>query len=236
MMQTIPTPATLQPDVIFLEAVSKQYGRNDLLVTALDAVSFSIEPGELCAIMGPSGSGKSTLMNIIGCLDRPSSGEYWLDGQAIATLNDDQLAQIRNRNIGFIFQQFHLLPDFTALENVVLPMTYAGLPRSERQERAALALQQVGLGTRTHHKPTELSGGQQQRVAIARAIVNNPVLLLADEPTGALDTRTSQEILDLFQTLNDQGMTIVIVTHDPEVGRQCQRTIRLRDGQIVTAE
>ncbi len=221
------------PTVIRLEHIDKRYGSGDLEVLALHDVSLTVSAGEYCAIMGPSGSGKSTAMNIIGCLDRPSSGEYYLDGEAVAQLDDDDLAHIRNRKIGFVFQQFHLLSQLSALENVMLPMAYAGIPRAERQELSAEALIRVGLGNRLQNRPNQLSGGQQQRVAIARAIVNRPALLLADEPTGALDTRTSQEVMDIFQELNDGGMTLVMVTHAPEVARLCQRIVWFRDGQVI---
>ena len=219
--------------IIDLENIYKYYGAGDLLVMALQDVSLTINPGEYCAIMGPSGSGKSTLMNIIGCLDQPNSGEYYLDRQAVAQLHENELAAIRNLKIGFVFQQFNLLSQLNALENVMLPMAYANVPHAERHERAEAALAQLGLEERIDHYPNQLSGGQQQRVAIARAIVNQPVLLLADEPTGALDSVTRQEIMNIFQALNDSGMTIVTVTHDQEVGNCCQRIVRFRDGQII---
>ena len=219
--------------IIRLEAVSKMYGMGETTVHALDGIDLTIAPGEYCAIMGTSGSGKSTLMNIIGCLDRPTAGRYDLDGEDVAQLDDRTLAHIRNRKIGFVFQQFHLLPQISALENVMLPMVYANVPTQERQQRAIQALEQVGLGDRLQNRPTQLSGGQQQRVAIARAIVNNPVLLLADEPTGALDTKTTQEILDIFSTLNANGMTVVVVTHEPDVAHHMQRIIWFRDGHII---
>ncbi len=233
--------AHLMSHLIQLQHVSKTYGVGDLQVYALKSVDLTINSGEYCAIMGPSGSGKSTMMNIIGCLDRPTHGDYWLDGVAIqathrqanAHLNAKQLASIRNRKVGFIFQQFHLLPQLTAVENVVLPMIYAGVPAGERESRAIAALQRVGLGARLANRPNQLSGGQQQRVAIARAIVNQPKLLLADEPTGALDSQMSQEIMDIFAELNQQGMTLVMVTHDPEVAQRCQRTITFRDGRVL---
>ena len=216
-----------------LQNISKIYGVGDLQVYALKSVDLSIDSGDYCAIMGPSGSGKSTMMNMIGCLDRPTQGEYWLDGVEIAHLTAKQLASIRNRKIGFIFQQFHLLPQLTAVENVVLPMIYAGVSAGERESRAIAALQRVGLGDRLANRPNQLSGGQQQRVAIARAIVNQPKLLLADEPTGALDSQMSQEIMDIFAELNQQGMTLVMVTHDPEVAQRCRRTITFRDGSVL---
>ena len=219
--------------LIQLQHLSKTYGVGDLQVYALKSVDLTIDAGEYCAIMGPSGSGKSTMMNLIGCLDRPTQGDYWLDGVAISQLNAKQLASIRNHKIGFIFQQFHLLPQLTAVENVVLPMIYAGVPASERESRAITALQRVGLGSRLANRPNQLSGGQQQRVAIARAIVNQPKLLLADEPTGALDSQMSQEIMNIFAELNQQGMTLVMVTHDPEVAQRCQRTITFRDGSVL---
>lgn len=216
-----------------LENVSKVYGSGDTEVRALSEVSLIVEQGEYCSIMGTSGSGKSTMMNIIGCLDRPTSGCYYLDGENVAQLEDKKLAQVRNVKLGFVFQQFYLLPHLSALENVILPMMYAEVPLQERQERATAALQQVGLGHRLHNKPNQLSGGQQQRVAIARAIVNRPVLLLADEPTGALDSRTTQEILNIFTELNASGMTVIMVTHEPEVARCTHRIIWFRDGQVV---
>ncbi len=221
------------PAIIHLQGLSKIYGAGDLEVRALDRVSLRIEAGEYCSIMGASGSGKSTMMNLIGCLDRPTDGKYFLDGENVALLSDRTLALIRNRKIGFVFQQFHLLPQISALENVMLPMVYANVPLPERKARAKVALEKVGLGNRVYSKPTELSGGQQQRVAIARAIVNNPVLLLADEPTGALDTKTTQEILDIFTELNQQGITVVMVTHEPEVARVTQRVVWFRDGKVV---
>lgn len=220
-------------EIIRLERISKHYGQGELEVVALDRINLLVNQGEYCAIMGPSGSGKSTTMQILGCLDRPSSGRYYLQQEAVDSLADDDLAYIRNRKLGFVFQQFHLLPQLTALENVMLPMTYAGLPPHERQERAAYALKQVGLEQRLTYRPNQLSGGQQQRVAIARAIVNEPILLLADEPTGALDSRTSQEIMQIFQSLNDRGMTIMMVTHDFETARLCERIIWFQDGKMI---
>ncbi|WP_375340553.1 ABC transporter ATP-binding protein [Okeania sp. SIO3I5] len=207
----------------------------DVEVRALNSVTLTIEAGEYCSIMGVSGSGKSTCMNIIGCLDRPTSGNYYLDSLDIANTSEKELAKIRNLKIGFVFQQFHLLPQMTALDNVILPMLYAGISGKERRERAAAALKQVGLENRMNNKPNQLSGGQQQRVAIARAIVNRPVLLLADEPTGALDTKTTQEVLDIFTELNASGITVIMVTHEPEVAKQTKRIIWFTDGQVVNS-
>jgi putative ABC transport system ATP-binding protein len=219
--------------LIRLERVSKVYGQGENAVWALRQVSLTIAAGEYCAIMGASGSGKSTAMNIIGCLDRPTSGDYYLQGENVANYTANQLAQVRNRQIGFVFQQFHLLPQLTALENVMLPLIYAGVPPAERQRRARLALEQVGLGHRLGNKPNQLSGGQQQRVAIARAMVNQPAVLLADEPTGALDSRTSQEVMELFAQLHQVGVTIVMVTHEPDIARRAERIIWFRDGQVL---
>lgn len=228
----VPSPVTKQV-IIRLENISKIYGSGETEVRALNDVNLVMEQGEYCAIMGPSGSGKSTAMNIIGCLDRPTSGHYYLDDLDVAQMEDAKLAHIRNKKLGFVFQQFHLLPQLTALENVMLPMVYASVNANERRERAANALKQVGLEKRLNNKPNQLSGGQQQRVAIARAIVNRPVLLLADEPTGALDSRTTQEVLDIFNELNRSGITVVMVTHEPDVARQTQRIVWFRDGQVV---
>ncbi|WNZ24458.1 ABC transporter ATP-binding protein [Leptolyngbya sp. NK1-12] len=222
----------MQP-VIRLEHIHKTYGTGDTEVHALNDVNLTVEKGEYCAIMGPSGSGKSTAMNVIGCLDRPTSGSYYLDGVDVAGLSDPELAHTRNRKLGFVFQQFHLLPQLSAMENVMLPMVYAGIPTQERRERAAEALTRVGLANRLNNRPNQLSGGQQQRVAIARAIVNRPVLLLADEPTGALDSQTTQEVLNIFSELNASGITVVMVTHEPEVARQTRRIVWFRDGAIV---
>ena len=219
--------------IIRLEHIEKTYGAGDTIVHALQDVNLVVESGEYCAIMGPSGSGKSTAMNVIGCLDRPTSGSYYLDGLEVAQIGDSELAHIRNRKLGFVFQQFHLLPQLSAMENVMLPMVYAGIPANERRERAAEALTRVGLANRLNNKPTQLSGGQQQRVAIARAIVNRPVLLLADEPTGALDSHTTQEVLHIFGELNASGITVVMVTHEPEVARQTKRIVWFRDGQVM---
>ncbi len=219
--------------LIQLERVSKTYGWGENCVHALRDISLTIQAGEYCAIMGASGSGKSTAMNIIGCLDRPSCGDYYLQGENVAGCTSAQLAQVRNRQIGFVFQQFHLLPQLTAMENVMLPLVYGGVPARERHRRAQLALEQVGLGHRLGNKPNQLSGGQQQRVAIARAMVNQPALLLADEPTGALDSRTSQEVMELFAQLHQAGVTIVMVTHEPDIARRAERIIWFRDGQVL---
>ncbi len=218
--------------VILAEDLMKVYQMGEVDVRALAGVSVRIERGEVVSIMGPSGSGKSTLMNILGCLDLPTSGKYILDGEAVETLNDDQLADIRNRKVGFIFQSFNLLSRTTALNNVELPLRYSGKVPN-RRERARVALESVGLGDRTLHRPTELSGGQQQRVAIARALVNDPAIIMADEPTGNLDSKVGKEILDLLLALNrDKGTTLIIVTHDPAIAAQTQRIIHLRDGLI----
>ncbi len=219
--------------LIEARALVKSYRMGDQVVQALDGVSLNIEAGEFVAIMGASGSGKSTLMNILGCLDRPGSGTLRLAGEEVEALGGDALASIRNRRIGFVFQQFNLLPRTSALDNVELPMVYAGIKPAERRERALAALQRVGLGERARHTPAELSGGQQQRVAIARALVNNPALILADEPTGALDTQTSEEIMRLLAELNAQGMTIVMVTHEADIAQWARRRIVFRDGRIV---
>lgn len=222
-----------KPTIIRLEAVEKVYGSGDTAVHALDKVDLAIHEGEYCSIMGASGSGKSTAMNIIGCLDRPSGGKYYLDNLSVAGLADEQLAEIRNRKIGFVFQQFHLLPQVSALENVMLPMVYAGVPHQARRDRALSALTKVGLGNRINSRPNQLSGGQQQRVAIARAIVNEPLLLLADEPTGALDSHTTREVLDIFSELHSSGITVVMVTHETEVAKLTERIVWFRDGQII---
>ncbi|WRH67539.1 MAG: ABC transporter ATP-binding protein [Planktothrix sp. GU0601_MAG3] len=221
------------PVIIHLENVTKVYGMGDIQVQALKGVTLTVEQGEYCSIMGASGSGKSTAMNIIGCLDRPSTGSYYLDGVNVAQMSENNLARIRNIKLGFVFQQFHLLPQLSALENVVLPMMYAGIPSAERRERAKQALIRVGLENRLNNKPNQLSGGQQQRVAIARAIVNHPVLLLADEPTGALDSQTTQEVMDIFTELNAGGMTVVMVTHESEVARQTRRIVWFKDGEVI---
>ena len=217
-----------------LEHVRRVYGSGDTAVTALDDLCLNVTRGEYLAVMGTSGSGKSTAMNILGCLDRPSSGSYRLNGTAVEHLNDDQLADLRNRELGFVFQQFHLLQELTALENVVLPMVYAGVPAEQRQQQGIAALERVGLATRLHNKPNQLSGGQQQRVAVARAIINQPHLLLADEPTGALDSRTTAEVLDLFDELHQQqGMTILLVTHEHDVAARAERIVHFHDGRLV---
>ena len=200
---------------------------------ALDGLTLTVNRGDYLAVMGASGSGKSTAMNILGCLDRPSSGTYRLNGTEVESLDDDALADLRNRELGFVFQQFHLLPQLTALENVMLPMVYASVPYEERRERAIKALEQVGLGQRLHNKPNQLSGGQQQRVAIARAIINRPALLLADEPTGALDSRTTQEVLGIFEDLHRSGITLVMVTHEDDVAARAQQVVHFRDGKVV---
>ncbi len=219
--------------IVKLESITKVYGIGDIIVNALAGIELSVDAGEYCAIMGTSGSGKSTMMNIIGCLDRPTEGRYYLDGIEVDTLPDNELARIRNQKLGFVFQQFHLLSQLTALENVMLPMIYAGVSPQERRDRAREALIRVGLEQRLENKPTQLSGGQQQRVAIARAIVNRPVLLLADEPTGALDSTTTDEILDIFGDLNASGMTVVMVTHEAEVAKRTRRVIWFKDGRVL---
>jgi putative ABC transport system ATP-binding protein len=219
--------------MIELTNVTKTYQMGEMMVHALRGVDLTINEGEFVAIMGPSGSGKSTLMNVIGCLDIPSGGSYTLDGIDVSQMSDDAQAKVRNQRIGFVFQQFNLLPRTTAEKQVALPLMYGGYGRTDRLTRAQEALNSVGLGDRTHHKPDELSGGQQQRVAIARALATNPSIILADEPTGALDTQSGEEILNIFKKLHGQGMTIVMITHDPEVAEHAQRTIWIRDGVIV---
>ncbi|MEO8744408.1 MAG: ABC transporter ATP-binding protein [Candidatus Dormiibacterota bacterium] len=218
-------------ELIRLESVTKRYGSGDATVMALNDFSLSVEIGDSLAVMGPSGSGKSTLMNILGCLDTPSSGRYWFAGQDVSHLNETDLAHVRNRRIGFVFQQFQLLPKLSAWRNVELPLLYRNV--DDRRRLAVEALEHVGLGNRINHRPTQLSGGQQQRVAIARALVTDPDLILADEPTGNLDTASSRDVLALLRELNRQGRTIIVITHDPEVAPVAQRTVHLRDGRMV---
>jgi len=222
------------PEVIKLENIRRVFGEGDHTVEALRGVSFTIDVGEFVAIMGASGSGKSTCMNTLGCLDKPTSGTYWLDGIDTAGMTADRLAEVRNKKLGFVFQGFNLLPRTTALENVELPLVYAGVSAAERHSRATAALERVGLGDRVNHTSAQLSGGQQQRVAIARALVNQPAVILADEPTGNLDTTTTQEIMQLFTELNQQGITIVMITHEPEVAAYASRRITFRDGSIIS--
>ncbi|PYG88423.1 putative ABC transport system ATP-binding protein [Ruminiclostridium sufflavum DSM 19573] len=222
--------------IISMKNLGKIYKNGQIEVEALKHANIDIEKEEFVAIMGPSGSGKSTMMNIIGCLDKSTSGEYWLDGINISTLNEVELARIRNLKIGFVFQSFNLLPRITALQNVELPMIYAGIGSKERRKKASSALERVGLEERMHHKPNEMSGGQKQRVAIARALVNSPALILADEPTGNLDSTSSEEIMSVFQDLNREGVTIVLVTHEPDIAEHTKRVLRFRDGIIRADE
>ena len=219
-------------NVIEVKDLEKTYYVGDMEVNALRGVSFNILQSQFSTIMGPSGSGKSTLMHIIGCLDSPTKGEYHLNGENVANMQDDQLAKIRNKEIGFVFQKFHLLPRNTALENVMLPLKYASIGKTERSKKAMEALMQVGLADRVDHRPSELSGGQQQRVAIARALVNSPAILFADEPTGNLDSKTGEEVMNLLHELNNKGQTIVLITHEKEIADQTERTIFIRDGKI----
>ncbi|MFO7941407.1 MAG: ABC transporter ATP-binding protein [Bacillota bacterium] len=222
----------MQP-VLRLRGIHKTYDMGDVKVHALRGVDLVIQRGELVAIMGPSGSGKSTLMHIIGCLDRPTEGEYYLEGENVAEKTDDQLAELRNRHLGFVFQEFNLLPSMTALENVSLPLTYRGVPAGQRAKIARGALERVGLGERTRHRPNQLSGGQKQRVAIARSLATEPAILLADEPTGNLDTSAQRDIMGILEELNDTGITVVVVTHDPTVASHCRRIVRLLDGDVI---
>ncbi|CAI8160981.1 MAG: putative ABC transporter ATP-binding protein YknY [Prochlorococcus marinus str. MIT 9215] len=225
--------AHINHPVAVLNEVSKHYGSGITKVKALDNLNLTIHQGDYLAVMGASGSGKSTAMNILGCLDRPTSGSYQLNGLAVEDLDDDALADLRNQELGFVFQQFHLLPQATAIENVMLPMVYAGISAEQRREKATDALARVGLAQRTGNRPNQLSGGQQQRVAIARAIINQPALLLADEPTGALDSKTTEDVLNLFDDLHKQGITLVLVTHEDDVAARAKRVARFRDGHIV---
>ena len=218
--------------LISVEELTKTYIMGTTMVRALQGVTIGIEANEYVALMGPSGSGKSTLMNLLGCLDSPTSGEYWLNGTNVSTMTDGDLAEVRNKEIGFVFQTFNLLPRLSALDNVALPLVYAGMSRSERSDRAQEVLDSVGLGDRVDHKPNELSGGQRQRVAIARALVNNPSIILADEPTGNLDTKTSIEIMEIFEKIHNLGNTVILVTHEPDIAEHAHRIIRLRDGHV----
>ena len=222
--------------VIELKDIMKTYQMGDSIVHALDHVNLEIGVGEFTSIMGPSGSGKSTLMNVIGCLDRPTSGQYFLDGKEIGGYDDDELAVTRNQKIGFVFQNFNLLPRLSALVNVALPLVYAGVPEVERLKRARETLAAVGLGDRVEHRPNEMSGGQRQRVAIARALINQPAIIMADEPTGNLDSKSSYEIMDIFRQLNDAGKTIVMVTHEPDIAERTKRIIHMVDGKIIKDE
>lgn len=237
--QAVVSVPGITPDkdwVIVARGLKREYDMGGEIVRALRGVDLAIRRNEYVAIMGPSGSGKSTLMNLIGCLDSPNGGEYWLNGMLVSAMSDDQLARVRNKEIGFVFQTFNLLPRATALQNVELPLVYAGIPADERKKRATEALDSVQLGPRLHHRPNELSGGQRQRVAIARALVNRPSILLADEPTGNLDSTTSQEIMRVFENLSSQGQTVVMVTHEPDIAAHARRVVVLRDGIVESDE
>ncbi len=223
-------------EIIRIENISRIYNVGGQEVRALDSLSLTIVRNEFVAIMGPSGSGKSTLMNVLGCLDSPDSGHYYLNGTDVSGMEDGELAEVRNREIGFVFQSFNLLPRYSALENVALPMVYAGVPRQERERRAEEALRTVALGERMAHRPNELSGGQKQRVALARALINNPAIILADEPTGNLDTATSVEIMKLFSDIHRKGNTVIVVTHEEDIAAYAERIIRLRDGKVESDE
>ena len=220
-------------EVLRLENIYKQYNQGELSVTALNNINLTVNEGEFVSIMGSSGSGKSTMMNILGCLDSPTEGLYLLEGEDVSKYNDSKLAEVRNKKIGFVFQSFNLLPKMTAIENVELPMVYSNVPIKIRHEKAKAALEKVGLEKRIHHKPNELSGGQRQRVAIARALVNNPAIIMADEPTGNLDSKSTFEIMEIFQRLNDEGTTIVMVTHEPDVATYTKRIVTFKDGNII---
>ncbi|HUO52341.1 MAG TPA: ABC transporter ATP-binding protein [Gemmatimonadaceae bacterium] len=233
---SIPGAAPGKEWVIVTRGITRDYDMGGEVVHALRGVDIAIRRNEYVAIMGPSGSGKSTLMNLIGCLDTPSAGEYWLNGELVSRMGDDELAHVRNREIGFVFQTFNLLPRANALANVELPLVYAGVPASERKRRAAEALEKVQLADRMDHRPNELSGGQRQRVAIARALVNDPAILLADEPTGNLDSTTSDEIMRVFETLANGGQTVIMVTHEPDIARHARRVVTLRDGRVSSDE
>ena len=222
--------------VISIKDLKKTYIMGMEEVRALQSITLDVEKNEYMALMGASGSGKSTLMNLLGCLDSPTSGDYYLNGKNVSIMSDSQLAEIRNKEIGFVFQTFNLLPRLSALDNVALPLVYAGLSKSERNDKAASVLESVGLGDRITHKPNELSGGQRQRVAIARALVNDPAIILADEPTGNLDTKTSIEIMEIFERIHENGNTIIVVTHEPDIAEHCHRMVRLRDGLVETDE
>jgi len=221
-------------NVIAVKDLQKTYQMGTTMVHALKSISLDIEQNDFVALMGPSGSGKSTLMNLLGCLDTPTNGDYFLNQQNVSTMTDSELAEVRNKEIGFVFQTFNLLPRLSSLENVALPLVYAGMSKAKRHERAQEVLNQVGLGDRVHHKPNELSGGQRQRVAIARALVNKPSIILADEPTGNLDTKTSIEIMSIFEQIHNAGNTIILVTHEPDIAEHAHRIIRLRDGLVET--